>query len=192
MHRRIGRTFVGLPLLLALLLAAGCDGGEDRPQVDVVGTSGSESASGSVSGSASGSVSASGAVEPGVVEPKPADAAQVDVTLREWAIELAQTSVRAGKLYFLAENAGPEDPHELVIIRTDLAADALPVEDHKVPEGEVDIITEIEPFASQSKASTTVELPKGSYVLICNITEVEGGETESHYEEGMRVAFNVQ
>jgi hypothetical protein len=29
-------------------------------------------------------------------------------------------------------------------------------------------------------------------VLICNIAEVENGELESHYQEGMRTAFTVQ
>jgi len=188
-----------IPLVAGLAIAiAACGGGEDRPEVDVIGTgSASSSASGSVSGSASGTGSGSGSAtgapaEPGVVEAKPDDATQVDVTLREWAIVPAQASVEAGKVYFLAENAGPEDAHELVIIKTDLAPDALPVEDHKVPEDQVDIVEEIEPFAANSSASKTVELSRGTYVLICNITEVEDGETESHYEEGMRVAFTVE
>jgi uncharacterized cupredoxin-like copper-binding protein len=169
-----------------------CGGGEDRPDVDVI-DGGTSSASSSASGTGSTSGSASGApIEPGVVETKPADATQVDVTLREWAVEPQQKSVKAGKVYFLATNAGPEDGHELVIIKTDKAPDALPVTDHKVPEDDVDIVDEIEPFAANSKASATVELEKGNYVLICNITEVENGETESHYEEGMRVAFTVE
>ena len=32
----------------------------------------------------------------------------------------------------------------------------------------------------------------GSYVFICNIAEIEDGALESHYEEGMRVAFTVE
>lgn len=180
----------------AFLVACSDDDGEDRPSVDVIedGT-GSATGSGSVSGtgSASASVSASGApVEPGMVEEKPADATQVDVTLREWAIETSVESVDAGEIYFLVENAGPDDPHEFVVIRTDLEPEALPVVEGSVPEDDVDLLDEIEPFAPASSASITLELEAGSYVFICNIAEVENGELESHYEEGMRVAFTVE
>jgi uncharacterized cupredoxin-like copper-binding protein len=173
-------------IVLAAGLILGACGGEDRPSVDVI-DGGTSSASSSSSGSASGAP-----IEPGVVETKPADATEVDVTLREWAVEPQQKSVQAGKVYFLATNAGPEDAHEMVIVKTGKAPDALPVEDHKVPEGDIDLVEEIEPFAANSRASKTVDLSKGSYVLICNITGIENGETESHYEKGMRVAFTVE
>jgi hypothetical protein len=82
-----------------------------------------------------GSVSASGPVaEPGVVQTKPASATQVDVVLREWSVTTAQASVPAGQVYFLVDNQGPEDPHEFVVIRSDLAPAALPVENGMVPE----------------------------------------------------------
>jgi uncharacterized cupredoxin-like copper-binding protein len=154
---------------------------------------GDDDGSVSSSGSSSASASASGAgVEPGVVEPKPSDAVQVDVVLREWEVAPKQTSVKAGKVYFLVENAGPEDPHEFMVIKTDLAPGALPFEDDKVPEDKVDMVDEIEPFSPKSKASIVMTLAKGKYVLICNITEEEDGEIESHYREGMRTAFTVE
>lgn len=181
-------------LAVALTLGVAC-GGEDRPAVDVVDD-------GSASGSGTGSVSASGAtggasatggpIGEGAVEEKPADAAQVDVTLSEWSIRTSSPSVEAGQVYFLVENAGPDDPHEFVIIRSDAEADALPVVEGRVPEDEVEIAGEIEPFVPGSSASITVELEPGSYVLICNIAEVEDGELESHYELGMRTAFTVE
>jgi hypothetical protein len=38
-----------------------------------------------------------------------------------------------------------------------------------------------------------VDLESGSYVLICNIVEKEeGGEVESHYQNGMRTEFTVE
>src|SRR5262245_23649700 len=128
--------------LLALFSAAcGDDKNEDRPTA---------------------SVSASGApVETGVVQPKPADATQVDVVLKEWSVTPSQTTVRAGKVYFLADNQGPSDPHELVIIQSDLAPDKLPVEKGKVPEEKVKMVDEIEPFAVRSKASITLDLKPG-------------------------------
>jgi hypothetical protein len=32
----------------------------------------------------------------------------------------------------------------------------------------------------------------GRYLLICNITEVEDGEIESHYKKGMVAVFTVE
>ncbi len=129
---------------------------------------------------------------PGVVEPKPEDATQVDVTLTEWSIELRQPTVAAGKFYFLVENAGPEDAHEFVVIRSEEAPADLPTEEGRVPEDKVILVNEIEPFLPDSSASLVLSLDAGNYVLICNIAEVEEGELESHYELGMRTSFVVE
>ena len=129
--------------------------------------------------------------EPGVVSPKPADATQVAVTLREWAIAPAQPSVKAGKVYFLVENMGPEHPHELVIVRTNVGPLDLPFRDNKVPEDQIDMVDEIEEFAPHSSASLTVDLTPGKYLLICNITE-EDAAIGNHYKKGMVAAFTVE
>ncbi|MCA9843906.1 MAG: hypothetical protein KC482_04500 [Dehalococcoidia bacterium] len=177
---RTGNMFASLAAIggvvfVASLLVA-CSGGEDRP------------GSGSISGSGSGTGVGIGS---GVVEDKPDGATQVDVLLSEWAITPSETSVRAGEIYFLVENAGPDDAHEFVVIRTDEAPDALPVVEGRVPEGDVDLVDEIRPYTPGSSASITLDLEPGKYVFICNIAEVEGGELESHYELGMRVGFEV-
>ena len=128
----------------------------------------------------------------GVVHPKPAGATEVRVTLAEWTLELSVSSVAAGDIYFLVDNLGPEHPHEFVIIRSDLAADALPtIHDGSVPEDAVDLVGEIEEFASASSASMVFNLTAGKYVLICNVVETEGA-LESHYGEGMRAVFVVE
>lgn len=62
----------------------------------------------------------------------------MNVALGEWTVAPDKTTVKAGQVYFLADNRGPDDPHELVIIRTNLAPDQLPVVDGRVPEGEVE------------------------------------------------------
>ncbi len=129
---------------------------------------------------------------PGVVHPKPAGATEVRVTLAEWTLELSVSSVAAGDIYFLVDNLGPEHPHEFVIIRSDLAADALPtIHDGSVPEDAVELVGEIEEFASASSASMVFNLTAGKYVLICNVVETEG-DLESHYREGMRAVFVVE
>jgi hypothetical protein len=181
-----------IPLFAAAALSmalVACDG-EDRPGVEVINEN--SSGTGSASGSATGTGSVTGTdVEPGVVQSPPSGATQVAVTLDEWRVAPDRSTAPAGAVYFLADNVG-DDPHELVVVRTDLAPDALPVEEGAVPEDEVDIVDEIEPFAPGSKASAVFNLTPGKYVLFCNIAEEENGELESHYELGMRTGFTVQ
>ena len=114
----------------------------------------------------------------------------VNLDLFEYQIVPDLDAVAAGSVTFNASNIGGA-AHELVIVRTDVAPDALPVgEDGAVDEsGEgIAVIDRIDEFAAQSDASVTVDLEVGSYVLICNIVEDAG---TSHYEEGMRRAFSI-
>jgi uncharacterized cupredoxin-like copper-binding protein len=116
----------------------------------------------------------------------------VEVTLQEFAILPAEASIGAGEITFEATNEGPDDNHELVVIRTDLAPDALPTnEDGTVNEdGEgIEVIGEIEEFPPGETQSATFDLEAGAYVFICNVFEEEG---EAHYEQGMRTAFTVE
>lgn len=128
----------------------------------------------------------------GVVSDKPDDATQVDIVLSEWAVQTSEQTVAAGKIYFLVENTGPTDPHEFVIIRSDAGPLDLPYEDDRVPEDQIDLVDEIEPFSPASSASIVVDLTPGRYLLICNITEVEDGEIESHYKLGMVAILTVE
>jgi hypothetical protein len=120
-----------------------------------------------------------------------AEAKEVSVSLKEWSITPDVAQVESGDVRFVVTNAGTE-PHEFVIIRTDLPPENLPVVAGKVDEERVDIIDEIEPFGAGTTERKTVELDAGKYVLICNIVETVPGEpVESHYEKGMRTAFLV-
>ncbi len=130
-----------------------------------------------------------GDITPG---PRPDAATQVNVTLGEWSIATNTASVPAGEVYFLVQNTGPDDAHEFVVIKSGLAADALPTEGGKVPEDGVDLLDEIEPFAVGSTGSLTLDLEPGAYILICNIAEEEDGAIESHYELGMRTTLTVE
>ena len=119
----------------------------------------------------------------------------VQVTLQEFAVLPAQNSVDAGEVTFEVENTGPDDPHELVVIRTDLAPDALPTteEGGVDEEGEgIEVIGEIEEFPPGETDSGTFDLDAGSYVLICNVVEEEEGGHEAHYAQGMFTAFTVE
>lgn len=119
----------------------------------------------------------------------------VDVTVQEFAVLPAQESAPAGDVTFAVTNTGPEDTHEFVVFKTDLAPDALPTaSDGSVDEeGEgVELIDEIEDIAVGDSPTLTVSLDAGSYVLICNIVEEEGDETIVHYQQGMRTGFTVE
>jgi uncharacterized cupredoxin-like copper-binding protein len=117
----------------------------------------------------------------------------IAITLQEFAVTPSPAQAPAGKVTFDATNEGPDDVHEFVVFATDLAPDALPtVKDGSVDEtGEgVELQGEIEDIAVGDTQSVTLDLAAGNYVLICNI--YDAAEKESHYQEGMRVAFTVE
>lgn len=126
--------------------------------------------------------------------PTPAMGTSIDVTLQEWSVLPAQASAPAGEVTFRVTNNGPDDVHELVVMKTDLDPGALPtVEDGSVDEaGEgIDVVVgEIEDIAVGATMDLTVTLAAGNYVLLCNIYTAE--EDEAHYEMGMRTAFTVE
>lgn len=118
----------------------------------------------------------------------------VGVTLQEFAVVPAEATASAGSVTFEATNEGPNDPHELVVIKTDLDINALPTKDDgSVDEnGEgIELIGEIEEFEVGASESAAFDLEAGSYALICNLVEEEAGALESHYQEGMRAGFTV-
>ncbi|MGB2695635.1 MAG: hypothetical protein WBD55_10685 [Dehalococcoidia bacterium] len=128
--------------------------------------------------------------------PPSAETSSVAVRLYEFAIEPTPASVPAGEVTFNTSNDGAE-VHEFVIVRTDLAEDALPTaEDGSVDEaGEgVEVVDEIEDIASGDEASVTANLESGSYVLLCNVVETGDGEHAgtAHYAEDMHTAFTVE
>jgi uncharacterized cupredoxin-like copper-binding protein len=113
--------------------------------------------------------------------------------VQEFAVIPAAASAPAGDVTFNVTNDGPDDTHEFVVFKTDLAPDALPTnEDGTVDEeGEgVEHIDEIEDIAVGDTQSLSVNLQAGNYVLICNI--YDEAEQEAHYQEGMRVGFTVE
>lgn len=118
----------------------------------------------------------------------------VDVNLTEYIVSPDPESAPAGPITFNASNIGGAD-HELMVIKTDLAADALPTtDDGSVDEAGdgIEVIDHIPEFAAQGEESLTVELTAGNYVLICNLVQTAAsGSIVSHYAEGMTVAFEV-
>lgn len=118
----------------------------------------------------------------------------IEVVLNEFAVVTDKSTVPAGSITFKAINDGPDDEHEFVIVRSDLAPASLPTAaDGSVPEDEVDVVDEIEGLAVGASGEVTVNLTAGKYVLLCNIVQTEpDGTIESHYAKGMRSAFTVE
>lgn len=116
----------------------------------------------------------------------PSGHAVVNVDLSEWAVNPAPASTKAGEIEFNATNKGSIE-HEIVIVKTDLAADKLVIgADGKVDEAASGtLIGEIEPeeLPAGGDASATFNLAAGNYALICNLP--------GHYGAGMHAAFTV-
>ena len=117
----------------------------------------------------------------------------VNVTLTEWAVALDKSSAPAGTVAFKVTNGGTQFKHEFVVIKTDLDPADLPADaTGKVDEAGAGIqfIGEVEELEIGASQDASFDLTSGKYVLICNIVETGGGH-ESHYTQGMRVAFTV-
>ena len=119
-------------------------------------------------------------------------ATSVEVALQEWAVLPARASAPAGAVSFRVTNNGPDDEHELVVIKTELDAGALPTDANGAVDeagGGMEVIGEIEDIAVGQTEELITQLVPGKYVLICNI--YDESEKEAHYRLGMRVAFTV-
>ncbi len=111
---------------------------------------------------------------------------KVNVELNEWKIIPNPDSAAAGTVEFTAKNTGSIE-HEMVIVKTDLAPDALPTNDSgtRVDENsdKFEVIGEISEFEAGKTETADFDLEPGNYVLFCNI--------EGHYKAGMTTGFTV-
>jgi hypothetical protein len=118
----------------------------------------------------------------------------VDVTLQEFTVTVDPPSAAPGQIQFSVYNGGSET-HEFVVVKTDLAVADLPTQADGSfdEEGDgVEVMDEIEDIPSGGTRELMVSLEAGAYVLLCNIVEAEGEESESHFHEGMHTPFMVQ
>jgi uncharacterized cupredoxin-like copper-binding protein len=117
--------------------------------------------------------------------PPPGAQTTIGVSLREFSLGLSAGSAPSGTVTFNVSNDGTI-PHDFWVIRSDLAADGLPVNPatYLVDESQVNVVAKQPPLATEDSAQLPANLAAGRYVLICNVA--------THYETGMRVAFTVQ
>jgi len=97
----------------------------------------------------------------------------------------AAFTANAGEITFEVHNEGRRS-HNLVIIRTDLAADALPFTERSVVDEEAagEKIGEIEEFRGGEMEVGSFTLTPGRYALICNLL--------FHYQSGMFAELTVE
>ena len=111
---------------------------------------------------------------------EPTDQPTLSVELTDFAVKADPGTVKAGHVVFAVRNRAAM-AHELTVIRTDLAPDALPIDGGKAKEdGKVGGLSNISAGVSRKLA---LELPAGHYDLICNLP--------GHYQLGMRTALTV-
>ena len=116
--------------------------------------------------------------------PRPVDEA---VRLQDFKIHVGTRPLHSGVVVLGLRNEGPT-VHELLVARTNLPADHLPLgkdglsvdEDAKV----VNVVKELEEVQLGDVHDLAVTLPAGHYVLFCNL--------EGHYLGGMHADLVVQ
>ncbi len=114
-------------------------------------------------------------------------ATTVNATERDGTIDLDRASSASGNVEFAIKNAG-ELTHEFVVLKTDLAEDALPLAADKGAVDQsgdgVDVVGEKSSIAPGADATLAFDdLANGNYVIICNVP--------GHYGLGMHASFVV-
>ena len=109
-------------------------------------------------------------------------ATNVPVEMTEWDMIVDQP-IPAGVVNFQVSNSGAV-AHEFVVIRSDVAADGLPIDGATADEGGLDILLRIQEFPARTAQSGVLELEPGQYLLFCNVP--------AHYALGMAVSVTVE
>lgn len=109
----------------------------------------------------------------------------VAVSETSYNISLDTSSVPAGDVTFNVSNNASDTPHELLVIRTDTAADSMPTDDSgNLMEDQLNIVGKAEDISPGGSATISVTLEPGHYVLACNLP--------GHFSQGMHIDFTVE
>ena len=108
----------------------------------------------------------------------------IKATLLSTSIQLDTHNVKTGRVTIDVKNAANNNmEHELVVLKTDLADNALPVSKGQVPERKLMKVGEVEDIAPGKSKRASFTLAPGHYVLICN--------KPGHYAMGMHTVLVV-
>jgi uncharacterized cupredoxin-like copper-binding protein len=110
----------------------------------------------------------------------------VHVDERDFGIHIPEVTLPAGHYVFVDTNHGPS-PHELVMWKTALAADHLPLgANRKVNEDSPTLASALDSGSSLNPGETrllTTTLAPGHYIIVCNLP--------GHFMAGMHVDITV-
>lgn len=165
MRRHITRAVPFAILVAAALAFAACGGNGD-----------SSSTPATTAAPATGTTSATTGATP----------TKLTIAMTEFAFTPKDSTAPAGAITIDAPNKG-KVTHELVLIKTDLATDALPLAGTDVNEDAFDASAlpgEIPDVGAGKTGTLTVTLPAGRYVVLCNV--------EGHYKAGMVGTLTVK
>ncbi len=106
------------------------------------------------------------------------------VRMDEYTVDVPP-EIDSGPAKLAVRNVGAIE-HELVILRTELGDDDLPVKDAEVQTKarEVELVRKTGRIKSGSSATLSVSLRPGDYVFICNVP--------GHYQSGMHTAVTAR
>ena len=109
----------------------------------------------------------------------------IDVTERDFSINVGSRQVSPGTVDFRVTNKGP-DAHELIVVRTSeselpLRTDGITVSEERLKRSTVGVL---EPGQPGAVRDLRVRLTKGRYVLLCNMS--------GHFMGGMHAVVVVR
>jgi azurin len=108
---------------------------------------------------------------------------QVIVEMTDYKVVTNVPSVKAGTIKIGVRNLASME-HNFEVIKTEMAADQLPIDPASAKAVDVGKVGEIAKIPGGTSAAVTLDLAPGKYVFICNIA--------GHYELGMHTAFLVE
>jgi uncharacterized cupredoxin-like copper-binding protein len=106
----------------------------------------------------------------------------VGVRLEEWSVEPSIEELPRGRVTLAVTNQGTRE-HELVVIKSDLTPEMLPVSGARVNESEVNVVQRMKPIRPGESGELSLSLTPGKYLLICNLSDP--GQSSGHYQNGM-------
>ena len=108
---------------------------------------------------------------------------RVSVRLINYSVRLSAASMAPGLVTFVVHNAD-NVPHNLVVLRTDVAPRSLPVTGVHGRAREVGYQGATGRLRNEETTRLTLTLPAGRYLLICNVP--------GHYQRGMVAELRVR
>ena len=109
--------------------------------------------------------------------------AQMVVELTDYKVASNVATLKSGKAKIGVRNISGQ-LHEVILIKTDTAADKLPVDGGTSKAKEDVKVASAMNIGAGGVVAMDVDLAPGNYLLICNVA--------GHYQLGMRSAFKVE